>query len=57
MEYGFYDRLRENMPSQIIIDIDQNCNYACVHCPHGKFRKSDIYTGARLSEERNSRRI
>ncbi|RKJ21596.1 radical SAM protein [bacterium D16-50] len=57
MEYGFYDRLRENMPSQIIIDIDQNCNYACVHCPHGKFRKSDIYTGARLSEELNRKLV
>lgn len=57
MEYGFYDRLRENMPSQIIIDIDQNCNYACTHCPHGNFRKSNIYTGARLPIELNKKLV
>ncbi len=54
-EYGFYGRLRANMPSQIIIDIDQNCNYACVHCPHGQFRKSNVYTGARLPVDINKK--
>ena len=57
IEYGFYGRLTAEMPSQIIIDIDQNCNYACIHCPHGKFKKSNIYTGARMPMALNAKII
>ncbi len=56
-KYGFYGRLKANMPSQIIVDIDQNCNYSCIHCPHGKFKKSDVYSGARLPQEYNKKII
>lgn len=45
VQYCFYDRLKEDFPSQIIVDITEKCNYACHHCPHANFSKSDIYTG------------
>ena len=53
--YGFYDRLKAEFPSQIIIDATELCNLACVHCPHPTFKKSEHYTGRSLDPELNAR--
>ena len=45
-EYGFHDRLSAEFPSQIIADITEVCNLACIHCPHPEFKESAHY-GAR----------
>lgn len=46
--YGFYDRLKAEFPSQIIVDATEICNLACIHCPHPEFKKSAQYTGRHL---------
>ncbi|KGY11318.1 radical SAM protein [Vibrio tubiashii] len=48
VKYGFQKHLSEDFPSQIIIDATQNCNLACIHCPHPSFVKSDAYSNASL---------
>lgn len=55
--YGFYGRLSEAFPSQIIIDTTELCNLACVHCPHPQFKKSEHYSGASLTPELNAKAI
>jgi MoaA/NifB/PqqE/SkfB family radical SAM enzyme len=45
-QYGFYDRLKVEFPSQIIVDATEVCNLACIHCPHPEFKRSPEY-GAR----------
>lgn len=55
--YGFYGRLKSEFPSQIIVDITENCNYACLHCPHANFQKSDVYTGAFLKPDLNNKMV
>ena len=57
VKYGFYGRLKEEFPSQIIVGLTENCNYACSHCPHANFSKSEVYTGSVLSEELNKKLI
>ena len=47
--YGFHDRLTADFPSQIVVDVTEVCNLACVHCPHPEFEKSAHY-GARYLE-------
>jgi MoaA/NifB/PqqE/SkfB family radical SAM enzyme len=42
-EYGFRDRLSAEFPSQVIVDITEVCNLACIHCPHPEFKKSEHY--------------
>jgi MoaA/NifB/PqqE/SkfB family radical SAM enzyme len=42
-QYGFYGRLKDGFPSQIIVDATEVCNLACVHCPHPEFKKSPHY--------------
>lgn len=49
MTYEFRDRLTAHFPSQIIVDITEVCNLACIHCPHPEFKKSEHY-GARYLE-------
>lgn len=56
-KYGFYDRLTEEFPSQIIVDICEVCNYECIHCPQAMFKKSEFFSGAYLSEELNRKLI
>ncbi len=51
MKYGFYDRLKEGFPSQVIVDATEICNLACVHCPHPEFKKSKHYDGRHLNVE------
>jgi MoaA/NifB/PqqE/SkfB family radical SAM enzyme len=46
--YGFFDRLKAEFPSQIIVDATEICNLACIHCPHPTFKQSDQYAGRHL---------
>lgn len=48
IQYGFYNRLKAEFPSQVIVDATEVCNLACVHCPHPDFKKSDQYGGRHL---------
>ena len=57
VRYGFYDRLRAEFPSQIIADITEVCNLACVHCPHSDFKKTEHYTGRHLDPDLNSKMV
>jgi len=56
-EYGFYDRLTKDFPSQIIVDVCEVCNYECIHCPQNHFKKSKYFSGAFLSEELNKKLV
>lgn len=49
VKYGFGGRLKEEFPSQIIVDVTEVCNLECIHCPHSEFVKSPNY-GARMLE-------
>jgi MoaA/NifB/PqqE/SkfB family radical SAM enzyme len=57
VKYGFYDRLKSEFPSQIIVDATEICNLACVHCPHPTFKKSEHFSGAKLSLELNKKMV
>jgi len=48
VEYGFYDRLKAEFPSQVIVDVTEVCNLACIHCPHPAFKRSEQYAGRHL---------
>lgn len=47
-QYGFYDRLTADFPSQIIVDATEVCNLACIHCPHPEFKKTEHYNARNL---------
>ena len=51
LDYGFRDRLSAAFPSQVIIDVTEVCNLACVHCPHPEFKKSEYYAARYLAQE------
>ena len=53
--YGFEGRLTADFPSQIVIDITEVCNLACIHCPHPDFKKSEHYDARYLSPELNAK--
>lgn len=55
VKYGFYDRLIEVFPSQIVIDATEVCNLACIHCPHESFKRTKHYTGAHLAPVLNKK--
>ncbi|MCK5101846.1 MAG: radical SAM protein [Cyclobacteriaceae bacterium] len=55
--YGFYDRLTKEFPSQIIVDITEVCNLACIHCPHPEFKKSEHYNARYLEPELNAKLV
>jgi MoaA/NifB/PqqE/SkfB family radical SAM enzyme len=55
--YGFYDRLREEFPSQILIDVAEVCDLACIHCPHPEFKKSEHYSASYLDPELNAKLV
>lgn len=56
-KYGFGGRLTKDFPSQVIIDVTEVCNLACIHCPHPDFKKSDRYKGTTLDPELHNRVI
>lgn len=55
INYGFYGRLTEEFPSQIVIDSTEICNLSCIHCPHETFKRSEYYTGAQLDPQLNKK--
>lgn len=50
-DYRFRDRLSAEFPSQVIIDVTEVCNLACIHCPHPEFKKSEYYSARYLESE------
>jgi len=54
-KYGFYGRLKAQFPSQIIVDVTEICNLACIHCSHRIFKKSKYYGGRTLSPDLNEK--
>ena len=56
-KYTFRDGLSEVFPSQLIVDITEVCNLACIHCPHPVFKKSNLYAKRYLSEELNRKLV
>ena len=55
--YGFGGRLRADFPSQIVMDITEICNLACVHCPHPSFMASPHYAARHLDPALNARMV
>lgn len=50
-KYGFQEHLSPDFPSQIIIDVTEFCNLACIHCPQAEFSKSEAFGGRHLDPE------
>lgn len=50
-KYTFRDRLSAAFPSQVIIDVTEVCNLACIHCPHPTFKQSEHYSAKYLEPE------
>lgn len=46
--FGFGGRLAAGFPSQVIVDVTEVCNLACLHCPHPVFKHSEHYAGRNL---------
>jgi MoaA/NifB/PqqE/SkfB family radical SAM enzyme len=57
VQYGFYDRLNAQFPSQIIVDATEVCNLACIHCPHPDFKQSHHYDGRSLTPDLNAKLV
>jgi len=55
--YGFQGRLKAEFPSQILMDIAEVCNLACIHCPHPEFKKSEHYGARYIDPELNSKMV
>jgi MoaA/NifB/PqqE/SkfB family radical SAM enzyme len=55
--YGFKGRLTADFPSQVVVDITEVCNLACIHCPHPDFKKSPVYSNAFLPLELNAKMV
>lgn len=55
--YGFGGRLTEDFPSQVIVDVTEVCNLACVHCPHPAFKRSPHYAARYLEPELNRKLV
>lgn|GEM_PF-4675487 len=55
--YGFSGRMRPEFPSQVIIDVTESCNLACLHCPQEAFRTSDSFSGAMLDPALNVKAV
>lgn len=56
-KYGFYGRLSSSFPSQVIVDVTEICNLACIHCPHPDFKRSEHYEGRHLDVELNRKLV
>jgi len=56
-KYGFQKHLSPEFPSQIVVDVTQYCNLACIHCPHSEFVKSKAFSGANLDTELHKKLI
>ena len=56
-KYTFRDGLTSQFPSQLILDITEICNLACVHCPHPVFKKSKYYAKRHLEPTLNQKMV
>ena len=56
-KYGFVGRLSREFPSQVMLDITEVCNLACIHCAHPKFKGSEHYAKAMLDPELNKKMV
>ena len=56
-EYGFQGRLSADFPSQILVDLTEVCNLACIHCPHPAFKVSAHYSASYLDPELNAKMV
>lgn len=57
MVYDFGGRLTESFPSQVVIDVTEVCNLDCVHCPHGDFKRSELYGARYLDASLNAKAV
>ena len=55
--YGFYDRLKAEFPSQILVDVTEICNLSCVHCPHPQFKNSEHYGSRTLTRDLHEKMV
>ena len=55
--YDFGGRLTADFPSQVIVDVTEVCNLACIHCPHPEFKKSEYYSASYLDPELNTKLV
>jgi MoaA/NifB/PqqE/SkfB family radical SAM enzyme len=55
--YGFGQRLTADFPSQVMVDVTEICNLACVHCPHPQFEKSEHYGARNLDPALNHKMV
>ena len=53
--HDFGGRLTAEFPSQLIVDITEVCNLACIHCPHPAFKTSKHYSKRYLEPELNKK--
>jgi MoaA/NifB/PqqE/SkfB family radical SAM enzyme len=56
-KFSFHGRLTEVFPSQVVVDITEVCNLACIHCPHPEFKKSKHYSARFLDPALNRKMV
>lgn len=57
MKYDFHGRLSSKFPSQVMVDVTEVCNLACIHCTHPEFKKSTVYGKRMLDPALNQKMI
>lgn len=57
MQYGFQAHLTAEFPSQIVFDVTEFCNMACIHCPQSEFTKSKHFKGSFLDPNLHKKMI
>ena len=55
--YGFQGRLSNRFPSQVMVDMTEVCNLACIHCTHPEFKQSTVYGKRMLDPQLNKKMI
>jgi pyruvate-formate lyase-activating enzyme len=55
--YGFHGRLTSEFPSQVVVDVTEVCNLACIHCPHPEFKQSEHYQARYLDRDLNAKMV
>lgn len=56
-KYGFHGRLSSRFPSQVMVDLTEVCNLACIHCTHPEFKESTVYGKRMLDPKLNKKMI
>jgi MoaA/NifB/PqqE/SkfB family radical SAM enzyme len=55
--YDFQGRLDKRFPSQVMVDITEVCNLACIHCTHPVFKESPVYKKRMLPPDLNKKMV